>query len=132
MSQPLIELDPLPWMEGAACTQVDPELFFPRKGPNRTTKAARSVCRACPVSLQCLEWALGFPGQEGILGGMTERERRRLRKEREARQQTAQRDVPDDNEGARVLDLTLNPPALVKPRELAAARTQPAEEAASE
>ena len=71
------------WRERAACREIDPELFFPaaESGPARTRQvaAAKAVCARCPVREQCLTEALArIP--YGIAGGLTEHERRRLRR----------------------------------------------------
>ena len=76
-------LQPVEWQTDAACTEVDPEIFFPERGGS--SKAARSVCSQCSVRMQCLEYALNNKEQFGIWGGTSERERRRLRKERALR-----------------------------------------------
>jgi len=68
----------LTWQVGALCLQVDPEIFFPERGGS--SKAARAVCRDCPVKAECLRYALANREQFGIWGGTSERERRRLRK----------------------------------------------------
>jgi WhiB family redox-sensing transcriptional regulator len=68
----------LTWQVGARCLQVDPEIFFPERGGS--SKAARAVCRECPVKTECLRYALANREQFGIWGGTSERERRRLRK----------------------------------------------------
>lgn len=68
----------IPDLEGALCTEVDTgDLFFPNQGGSTT--AAKQICAACPVRLACLQWALDNYEQYGIWGGLTERERRRLR-----------------------------------------------------
>jgi WhiB family redox-sensing transcriptional regulator len=76
------------WRERAACLRVDPDLFFPI-GNNRPTleqiDEAKAVCGRCPVVEQCLNWAVRVEQVEGIWGGMTESERRAMRR-REARQ----------------------------------------------
>ena len=46
-------------LDGALCTQTDPDLWFPREGSNGT--AAKRICRACPVRAACLEEALASP-----------------------------------------------------------------------
>lgn len=66
----------LEWTEQAVCASVDPELFFPEKGG--TTAPAKRVCRGCPVTTECLEWALTAHMHFGIWGGLSERERRKL------------------------------------------------------
>jgi len=68
------------WVEGAACAQTDPELFFPEKG--KPCVSAKLVCRRCPVVAACLEWALKSPIRvDGIWGGTTPKERQELRRE---------------------------------------------------
>lgn len=76
-------LQPLDWQAHARCTEADPEIFFPERGGS--SKAARAVCRDCSVRMECLEYALNNKEQFGIWGGTSERERRRLRKERTLR-----------------------------------------------
>jgi WhiB family redox-sensing transcriptional regulator len=68
------------WQERANCLGVDPDLFFPERGAS--TREAKSVCRGCDVRLECLEYALGHGEKFGIWGGLSERERRRVRRER--------------------------------------------------
>lgn len=75
-SQPESEL----WQEYANCLGVDPDLFFPERGAS--TKEAKAVCRGCVVKDQCLEYALNNSEKFGIWGGMSERERRRIRRAR--------------------------------------------------
>lgn len=77
-------LQPVDWQTNARCTEVDPEIFFPERGGS--SKAARQVCNNCQVRDICLEYALNNKEQFGIWGGTSERERRRLRKERTRRQ----------------------------------------------
>ena len=69
---------PLAWQQHALCAQTDPEAFFPEKGGS--TREAKAVCQACPVREDCLEYALANDERFGIWGGMSERERRRLRR----------------------------------------------------
>jgi len=68
----------LGWQERALCAQTDPEAFFPEKGGS--TREAKKVCRACDVRAECLEYALSRDERFGIWGGLSERERRRLKK----------------------------------------------------
>lgn len=72
------------WMTYAACADVDPELFFPRRGDNTTVANAKAVCADCPVRVTCLEYALVNAEKFGIWGGKSERERRRMRGARKA------------------------------------------------
>jgi predicted Fe-S protein YdhL (DUF1289 family) len=71
------------WMSRGLCAQTDPEAFFPEKGGS--TREGKRICSACPVRAECLEWALDHDERFGIWGGLSERERRRLR--RNAREQ---------------------------------------------
>ncbi|PQZ91054.1 transcription factor WhiB [Arthrobacter sp. MYb227] len=68
----------LGWQTQALCAQTDPEAFFPEKGGS--TRDAKRVCGACAVRSECLEYALTNDERFGIWGGLSERERRRLRK----------------------------------------------------
>ncbi|SCC18952.1 transcription factor WhiB [Arthrobacter sp. NIO-1057] len=68
----------LGWQARALCAQTDPEAFFPEKGGS--TRDAKRVCGACVVRSECLEYALSNDERFGIWGGLSERERRRLRK----------------------------------------------------
>lgn len=76
------------WQEFANCLGVDPDLFFPERGAS--TREAKEVCRGCVVRDDCLEYALRNSEKFGIWGGMSERERRRIRRQRAmARQEAA-------------------------------------------
>ena len=68
----------LSWQERALCAQTDPEAFFPEKGGS--TREAKKVCLACDVRGECLEYALANDERFGIWGGLSERERRKLKK----------------------------------------------------
>ena len=68
------------WQDQANCLGVDPDLFFPERGAS--TREAKEVCRGCVVREQCLEFALTNGEKFGIWGGMSERERRRIRRAR--------------------------------------------------
>src|SRR5258705_13711775 len=68
------------WQERANCLGVDPDLFFPERGAS--TKEAKGVCGGCEVRTECLEYALRHGEKFGIWGGMSERERRRIRRQR--------------------------------------------------
>ncbi|MCW1249874.1 WhiB family transcriptional regulator [Acaricomes phytoseiuli] len=68
----------LAWQADALCAQTDPEAFFPEKGGS--TRDAKKVCSTCTVRAECLEYALSNDERFGIWGGLSERERRRLRK----------------------------------------------------
>ena len=66
------------WQERALCAQTDPEAFFPEKGGS--TREAKRICLGCEVRSECLEYALAHDERFGIWGGLSERERRRLKK----------------------------------------------------
>lgn len=66
------------WQERALCAQTDPEAFFPEKGGS--TRDAKKVCLSCEVRGDCLEYALANDERFGIWGGLSERERRRLKR----------------------------------------------------
>lgn len=66
------------WRRDALCAQTDPEAFFPEKGGS--AKEAKRICALCPVTTQCLQYALDRDERFGIFGGMSERERRRLKR----------------------------------------------------
>jgi len=68
----------LAWQADALCAQTDPEAFFPEKGGS--TREAKKICQQCEVSSECLEYALANDERFGIWGGLSERERRRLRR----------------------------------------------------
>ncbi len=68
------------WQGLANCLGVDPDLFFPERGAS--TREAKEVCRGCVVRDDCLEYALRNGEKFGIWGGMSERERRRIRRQR--------------------------------------------------
>jgi len=79
-SQMHIELTPdqRSWQDEANCLGVDPDLFFPERGAS--TREAKEVCRGCVVRIDCLEYALDNGEKFGIWGGLSERERRRLKR----------------------------------------------------
>lgn len=76
------------WRHRALCRDEDPELFFPigSTGPALSQiDEAKQVCRRCPVTESCLQWALDTGQDAGVWGGLSEDERRAL-KRRGARQ----------------------------------------------
>ncbi|WP_448461405.1 WhiB family transcriptional regulator [Mycolicibacterium sp. XJ870] len=66
------------WQERALCAQTDPEAFFPEKGGS--TREAKRICQGCEVKNACLDYALAHDERFGIWGGLSERERRRLKR----------------------------------------------------
>ena len=73
------DVDDLGWQDQALCAQTDPEAFFPEKGGS--TREAKRVCRSCEVRAECLEYALENDERFGIWGGLSERERRRIKRQ---------------------------------------------------
>ncbi len=77
----LLEADDLAWQDLANCRGADPDLFFPERGAS--TRTAKSICRDCSVQTQCLEFAILSSEKFGIWGGLSERDRRKIRRERQ-------------------------------------------------
>lgn len=78
----LLETEPLEdlatWKERALCAQTDPDAFFPEMGGS--TRNAKKVCLGCDVREECLQYALANDERFGVWGGLSERERRNLKK----------------------------------------------------
>jgi WhiB family redox-sensing transcriptional regulator len=72
------------WQQQALCAQTDPESFFPEKGGS--VREAKRICAGCEVRAECLEYALAQDERFGIWGGLSERERRPLRRGTTSRQ----------------------------------------------
>ncbi|MGI8532307.1 MAG: WhiB family transcriptional regulator [Geodermatophilaceae bacterium] len=71
------------WRHRAICRDGDPELFFPigNTGPALLQiEQAKAVCRRCPVTQDCLTWALETGQDAGVWGGLSEDERRALKR----------------------------------------------------
>lgn len=68
------------WRQRARCRGVDPEIFHP--GEEEDPSAAKEICARCPVREACLEYALAVREKHGVWGGLTERERRRVLRQR--------------------------------------------------
>jgi WhiB family transcriptional regulator, redox-sensing transcriptional regulator len=68
------------WRNKAACKGMDPSVFVVERG--ESTDPAKAVCATCPVRSDCLDWALSTGEKHGVLGGYSERERRKLRRDR--------------------------------------------------
>ena len=73
------DVDDMGWQDQALCAQTDPEAFFPEKGGS--TREAKRVCRGCEVRAECLEFALDNDQEFGIWGGLSERERRKVKRQ---------------------------------------------------
>lgn len=70
------------WRAQAACRGLDTEIFYPIPEDEEAEMAAKAICETCPVREACLEYALGSREREGVWGGTTERERRRIVRQR--------------------------------------------------
>ena len=68
------------WRDRAACRGLDPEIFYPVS--EEDAAEAKSICAVCPVREPCLEYALANRERDGVWGGATERERRRMIRQR--------------------------------------------------
>lgn len=68
------------WRKRAACRGIDPEVFYPVS--EEDAEEAKAICSMCPVRQACLEYALAHREREGVWGGATERERRRIHRQR--------------------------------------------------
>lgn len=77
----VLAFDDLSWHDRANCKGANADLFFPERGAS--TRTAKSICRQCQVRADCLEFALRSGEKFGIWGGLSERERRRVRRERQ-------------------------------------------------
>lgn len=73
------------WREESLCQSSNIDVFFPvgTTGPAiDLIEAAKTICDACPVARECLEFALETGQEAGVWGGLTEDERRAIRKQR--------------------------------------------------
>lgn len=69
------------FMDRALCAEVDAEIFYPEQVGS--VRAAKEVCKACDVRAECLAYALDTHEQWGVWGGLTERQRAKVRRERD-------------------------------------------------
>ena len=70
------------WRELGLCRGLDPEIFYPPEDDDIAAEPAKEICAACPVREACLEHAIARREKIGVWGGLTERERRRLIRQR--------------------------------------------------
>ncbi len=70
------------WRKRSACTGIDSDIFYPASEDEADAQEAKAICAVCPVQPACLEHALSLREREGIWGGTTERERRRILRQR--------------------------------------------------
>jgi WhiB family redox-sensing transcriptional regulator len=64
-----------PWQDRANCIGTDPEVFFPKIG--KRSEEAQEVCSHCPVTAQCLEYAIAHNDRYGVWGGLSEADRKK-------------------------------------------------------
>jgi len=74
----IIDIHVPAWMGEAVCAQTDPEVFFPEKG--KSSRAAIRICKGCSVAPECLTYSLKFGERFGVWGGVSERNRRKMRR----------------------------------------------------
>ena len=80
------------WRDRALCRDTDPDLFFPVGTTGLALvqiEHAKQVCGQCPVTAECLDFALSTNQDSGIWGGLSEEERRVIRRQRVAAQRAA-------------------------------------------
>ena len=85
MNSPAVTDRRLGWLDLGACRDEDPDLFFPiaSAGPGLAqVAAAKAVCGRCTVREACLRFALETHQDSGVWGGMSEEERRTVRRRR--------------------------------------------------
>ena len=88
MSTQLLEFNPTiegtasAWMSRGACAQSDPNVFFPHDGVG--VEIAKAICSDCRIPVPCLEYALAHRIEHGVWGGCSERQRRRILRDRRA------------------------------------------------
>jgi WhiB family transcriptional regulator, redox-sensing transcriptional regulator len=81
MGRVVIDLTVTPWREAASCISAPSDVtFFPDKEDLGAIVKAKAICATCPVADVCLSWAIETNQSEGIWGGHTAKERRRLRR----------------------------------------------------
>lgn len=78
-----LALPPAIVTERGSCSRTDPEAFYP-EGKGASTADAKRVCNRCPVIAECLQWALDTDEVHGVWGGLSQRQRTKLRRERDA------------------------------------------------
>lgn len=71
---------PTEWLDDRACLGLNPDVFYPVRG--QSTAPAKDICFTCPVRVQCAEYSIALGEKLGVWGGLSERERRRIRRVR--------------------------------------------------
>ena len=80
MSIQQVNPDAVKWWDLGACRGLDAAIFYPED--DAEAQAAKSVCESCSVQKMCLDHALKFREKAGVWGGATERDRRRIIRQR--------------------------------------------------
>jgi WhiB family transcriptional regulator, redox-sensing transcriptional regulator len=75
-----VSLRDIEWRKLGACRGLDASIFYPEDDDDAL--AAKEVCAGCGVRAACLEHALSSREKAGVWGGATERERRRIIRQR--------------------------------------------------
>ena len=78
-----IDFDPdnlLTWRDDAVCRGFDISVFFPDESDSKSIAHAKEICASCPVQQECTSYAVEHNQTDGIWGGTTRQERRRLRR----------------------------------------------------
>jgi WhiB family redox-sensing transcriptional regulator len=75
-----ITLDIESWREAAACLDMTEVAFFPSPDDLGAISRAKAICAGCPVADDCLAFAIETRQPDGIWGGMTPKERARVRR----------------------------------------------------
>lgn len=70
--------DELAWRSRAECLDADPGWFFPETTEDPVI--AKAVCRRCPVRERCLDHALAAGEWDGVWGGLSATQRKKLRR----------------------------------------------------
>jgi WhiB family redox-sensing transcriptional regulator len=91
------------WKADARCARPDQHLprnfFYPPKGSSLA--GVQAYCAECPVRLDCLEYAIKHRERQGIWGGTSERERRRIVRERKGERRPGEQGAPTPSPGPR-------------------------------
>lgn len=90
---PLVPYLPQEWKQHAACKGVDVSLFYMDRGDHSTLKMIRAMCETCPVQTECLNYSIDMGEKHGIWGGKTEKQRRKIRRERGGRKVTVRQET---------------------------------------
>jgi WhiB family redox-sensing transcriptional regulator len=70
------------WRAAGLCKGSDPLVFYPPSEDDTMAEQAKTICGMCAVRQPCLEFALTTREKHGVWGGLTERERRRVLRQR--------------------------------------------------